>query len=75
LPSLNLSGYIGDTYPLCKDLPPKAFLSKGAVYRFIGGAKVSNMQCVFVYVCSSTSPLILVPFLYLPAARIDARQA
>ena len=29
-------GYIGDYYPLCEDLPDKAFLKKGATYKFLG---------------------------------------
>ena len=28
--------YIGDGLPLCKDLPPRAFLRRGATYRFLG---------------------------------------
>jgi len=28
-----LDGWIGDRYPLCSDLPPKAFLKNGAVYK------------------------------------------
>ena len=35
-----LQGYIGDRSPICADLPPRAFLTKGAKYRFIGGSKV-----------------------------------
>ena len=52
-PKTNLrGGYIGDTYPLCQGLPPKAFLSKGATYRFIGGAKVSFTSiCVYAQAC------------------------
>lgn len=29
-------GYLGDTYPLCSDLPPRHFLRKGAKYRYHG---------------------------------------
>jgi len=32
------SGYIGDTYPLCADLPSKHFLKKNAMYRLLGGS-------------------------------------
>ena len=31
-------GYIGDTYPLCVDLPKKHFLKKHAKYRLLGGS-------------------------------------
>eukprot|EP00928_Gymnodinium_smaydae_P027006 TRINITY_DN2102_c0_g1_i1.p1 TRINITY_DN2102_c0_g1~~TRINITY_DN2102_c0_g1_i1.p1 ORF type:complete len:1927 (+),score=287.17 TRINITY_DN2102_c0_g1_i1:97-5877(+) len=30
------SGFLGDGYPLCKDLPQRAFLSPGAKYIFMG---------------------------------------
>jgi hypothetical protein len=30
------SGYIGDGFPLCVDLPKRAFLKKGAKYRYLG---------------------------------------
>jgi cullin-associated NEDD8-dissociated protein 1 len=29
-------GFLGDGYPLCSDLPPRAFLAKGAQYKFLG---------------------------------------
>jgi cullin-associated NEDD8-dissociated protein 1 len=29
-------GFLGDGYPLCSDLPPRAFLLKGAQYKFLG---------------------------------------
>ena len=28
--------YVGDSYPLCVDLPPRPFLRRGARYRFLG---------------------------------------
>ena len=31
------SGYIGDGYPLCSDLPDKHFLKRKATYRLLGG--------------------------------------
>ena len=31
-------GYLGDGYPLCSDLPARAFLAKGARYEFVGYA-------------------------------------
>ncbi|CAK0869087.1 unnamed protein product [Prorocentrum cordatum] len=38
-PKPDLSGgYLGDGYPLCADLPPRAFLLRGARYRFVGYA-------------------------------------
>lgn len=30
------ASYIGDNFPLCEDLPQRAFLRKGAKYRFLG---------------------------------------
>ena len=39
LPKTNLyDGYLGDGFPLCADLPPKAFLRKGATYRYLGAS-------------------------------------
>ena len=37
-------GYIGDNYPLCVDLPEKAFLNKGASYRFLGSSPLPELQ-------------------------------
>eukprot|EP00957_Ditylum_brightwellii_P068274 5184019-Ditylum_brightwellii.AAC.1 len=44
-PKQNLEGgYIGDhLYPLCEDLPPKMFLTKGAKFRFLGKSKISDL--------------------------------
>jgi hypothetical protein len=36
-------GYIGDHYPLCEDLPKRAFLKKGAVYRFLGSSPLPEL--------------------------------
>jgi hypothetical protein len=37
-PKRGLDGkYIGDRYPLCEDLPERAFLKKGAKYKLLGG--------------------------------------
>jgi len=33
-------GYIGDAYPLCAELGPRAFLRRGASYRFLGRSGV-----------------------------------
>ena len=42
-PKMNLfDGYIGDAYPLCKDIPLQSFLRKGAHYR-IHGFKQENL--------------------------------
>ena len=36
-PKLDLQGgFIGDGYPLCKNMPPDSFLRKGATYRAVG---------------------------------------
>lgn len=35
-PKMGLNGqYIGDTYPLCSDLPPQHFLSQGSTYQLL----------------------------------------
>ncbi len=39
-----LGGYIGDQYPLCRDLPTKDHLKKGATYRLLGGTSLPEMQ-------------------------------
>lgn len=37
-PKMGLNGkYIGDGYPLCRDLPDRHFLIQGATYRLLGG--------------------------------------
>jgi cullin-associated NEDD8-dissociated protein 1 len=36
------SGYLGDGYPLCQDLPPKGFLAKGARYQNTGASSVEG---------------------------------
>lgn len=36
-PKLGLNGlYVGDGYPLCHELPTRAFLHQGAMYRYLG---------------------------------------
>jgi uncharacterized protein (DUF1501 family)/uncharacterized protein (DUF1800 family) len=35
-------GHIGDSYPLCTDLPPQSFLRKGAKFRFLGSSGVGD---------------------------------
>ena len=38
-PKINLeAGYIGDGYPVCSDMPERAFLRKGAKYRLLGSS-------------------------------------
>lgn len=34
---VSTGGYLGDQYPLCDDLPDRAFLRKGSTYRLLGG--------------------------------------
>ena len=42
-PKMDLyDGYLGDGYPLCTALPPRAFLRKGARYQLVGGAPRSD---------------------------------
>ncbi len=36
------SGYLGDTYPLCDDMPAQAFLREGARYEFTGSFSVEG---------------------------------
>lgn len=44
-PKRGLDGkYIGDRYPLCEDLPEKAFLRKGAKYKLLGGDATPKWQ-------------------------------
>jgi len=37
-------GYIGDTYPLCVDMPGKAFLHKGAKYLLLGSNPLPELM-------------------------------
>ncbi len=37
-------GYLGDRYPLCADLPKKAFLKKGATFRFLGSSPLPELM-------------------------------
>ena len=37
-------GYIGDQYPLCVDLPSKAFLKHGATYRLLGSSSLPELM-------------------------------
>jgi len=46
-------GYLGDNYPLCRDLPPRSFLAAGARFSFKGGSNVEHDTLVL----SSGTPL------------------
>ena len=37
-------GYIGDKELLCTDLPPKAYLKKGATYRLLGSSSIPELM-------------------------------
>ena len=41
---LKRSGYIGDTYPLCDDLPARAFLKRGARYVYTGTSSAFGVE-------------------------------
>ena len=41
---LPTGGFIGDTYPLCVDLPERPFLKKGATYRLLGGKPTPELM-------------------------------
>jgi len=41
-----LGGYIGDSYPLCSDLPKKQFLNIGAKYILLGSSAIPEYQTV-----------------------------
>ena len=44
-PKLDLhGGYIGDGYPLCRDLPPRSFLRRGALYSYRGATVSTSLQ-------------------------------
>ena len=44
-PKSNLNaGFIGDSYPLCADLPAQSFLKKGAGYRLLGGKSSPDLM-------------------------------
>ena len=40
--------YVGDGFPLCKDLPDRNFLKKGATFRFLGSSP-SVLQAAHFY--------------------------
>ena len=43
-PKMNLyGGFLGDTYPLCNDLMPRAFLRAGAKFRYLGRRGVPDL--------------------------------
>lgn len=44
-PKMNLyQRHIGDTYPLCSDLAPRAFLRSGATYRYLGTTDSADLS-------------------------------
>lgn len=44
-PKIDLKdGFVGDSFALCSDLPPKHFLRKGAVYRLLGHSPLLETQ-------------------------------
>jgi len=44
-PKMDLNdGFIGDSYPLCSDLPEKQFLKKGAKYILLGSSSLAEYQ-------------------------------
>jgi hypothetical protein len=43
-PKLTLGGWVGDRWPLCKDLPRYHFLKIGAQYHLRGGSSVPSSQ-------------------------------
>ena len=56
LPKMGLDGkYIGDTYPMCSELPPDSFLKQGAKFRLLGKGKNSDIQ----QISTDTIPLSL----------------
>merc|ERR1719247_2673219 len=62
-PKPDLDGnYIGDGYPLCSDIPPRAFLAKGANYAFLGymhsGSYVKELSqgsALYLELCGASS--------------------
>ncbi len=38
------NGYIGDSYPLCADIPSRSFLKKGARFRFLGSSSLPELM-------------------------------
>jgi hypothetical protein len=48
-PKMGLNGkYIGDGYPLCKDLPHDSFLRKGAKWKLLGKSRLPKEQELFL---------------------------
>ena len=44
-PKLNLyGGFLGDSYPLCSELPPRSFLRKGARFSYLGSSALPALQ-------------------------------
>lgn len=47
-------GYIGDTFPVCSELPPHAFLRPGARYRYLGSSATPALSTAYSPKSSST---------------------
>ena len=43
---LKRTGYIGDAYPICGDLPPQHFLTKGATFIYSGETSADDVESV-----------------------------
>ena len=62
LPKMDLyGGHLGDTYPLCADLPDKAWLRKGAEFRYLGRSPEPRTSAGVVPGVGSSSMLPLRP--------------
>jgi len=46
--------YLGDQYPLCADLPPKHFLSKGARWSYLGSSPTPRLQVESMHATTQT---------------------
>ena len=61
-PKSDLSnGYIGDTYPLCVDIPSRAFLRVGAKYRLLGSLSLPELRNETWTTSKNTQRLVLPP--------------
>ncbi len=59
-PKMDLDrNFIGDTYPLCKDLPPRQFLHKGAKFRLLGSSTFAQLHYQRIYNISPIKALTL----------------
>jgi hypothetical protein len=59
---MDLDGnFIGDTYPLCDDLPSKQFLRKGAKYRLLGSSTFTQLHYHRIQITNNIKALHLSP--------------